>query len=93
LLGPAQLNGVELPAGDYQVKWEGDASEVQVAFTRGNKTIATAKGKVMELDNKTSLSEIVWKNDGNGTRTIAQIRPAGKKFALVLTGNGERSGE
>ena len=35
-----EVNGQSLPAGDYQVRWEGTGSDVQLSFMQGKKEVA-----------------------------------------------------
>jgi hypothetical protein len=42
------LNGTDLPAGQYTIAWTGTGSSTDVTFLKGNKVIATATAQVME---------------------------------------------
>src|SRR6266511_1634218 len=39
---PVMVAGTVLEAGMYKVTWEGSGAQVQVSFTKGSKTMATA---------------------------------------------------
>ena len=83
---PVQVNGKQIPAGEYQLKWEGSGSDVQLNIMKGKKVLATSQAKLVDLEQKAnSDSAIVSKND-DGTRTLNQIRFGGKKYALSLNG-------
>jgi len=41
-----QLNGAELPAGDYTARWEGSGPTVQVSIMQGKKVVATVPAEV-----------------------------------------------
>ena len=85
-----QVNGQQLPPGEYDVKWEGNGPNVQVNIVRGKKVLATAPAHVVDLPDKAaSDTSVVNKND-DGSRTLTQIRFGGKKYALSI---GEESAQ
>ena len=78
----AQVNGKQLPAGDYEARWEGSGPTVQVSITQGKKVVATVPAQVVVLDKNSSASETEIKNSANGDREITALRFSGKKYAL-----------
>jgi hypothetical protein len=81
-----QVNGQQLPAGDYQVRWEGSGPDVQVTFLQGRKEVAKTSARVVELQEKSPYdSALVDRSNG---ASLAQVRFAGKKFALAIGGSG-----
>jgi hypothetical protein len=87
---PVQVNGKQLPAGQYDVKWEGNGPNVQVSIERGKKVMATVPAHVVDLQDKAaSDTSVVNKND-DGSRSLTQIRFGGKKYALSI---GEESAQ
>ena len=88
-----QVNGKELPPGDYTVTWVGEGPNVDVRIARGNKEIATTQAKIVQLDKKASqdAAEI---STGSGSRELTALRFAGQKYQLDVVGSGAaRSGE
>ena len=81
---PTQVNGKELPAGDYQAKWEGSGPSVQVSIVQGKKVIATVPAHLVDLDRPAYDSETETKNNSNGDRELTTLRFSGKKYALEL---------
>jgi len=80
-----QVSGQQLPAGDYQVRWEGSGSDVQVTFLQGKKEVAKASAKIVELQSASPYdSSVVDRSAGNAS--LSQVRFAGKKFALAIGG-------
>ncbi len=81
----AQINGQAVPAGDYQVRWEGTGSNVEVSFLQGKKVVTKAPAKIVELKD-------VFHNDAAvvdksaGTPAVTEVRFAGKKYALAIGG-------
>ena len=85
-----QVNGQKLPAGEYQVRWDGSGSDVQVSFLKGKKEVAKTSARVVQLDNAPAGDSAVIDHQG-GTATVEQVRFAGKKFALAIGGSESSS--
>lgn len=88
-----QVNGKELPPGDYTVIWEGEGPNVDVHIARGKKEFATAQAKIVQLDKKASqdAAEI---STSSGSRELSALRFAGQKYQLDVVSSGlARSGE
>ena len=79
------VNGQQLPAGEYKVRWEGTGSNVEVSFVQGRKEVAKTSAKVVELDTKSAYDSTVV-DRSSGTPTVSQVRFAGKKIALAIGG-------
>jgi hypothetical protein len=86
---PVTVNGKQLSAGEYQVKWEGNGPDVQLNIMKGSKVVATTQAKVVDLDQKSSGDAAIVSNNTDGSRSLNQIRFGGKKYAISL--NGEMS--
>ncbi len=85
-----QVNGNQLPAGEYTAKWQGSGPSVQVSITQGKKVIATVPAQVVELSKPANDTQAEVKNSGNGDRTLTVLRFSGKKYSLALgTGSGK----
>jgi hypothetical protein len=80
------VNGKQLAAGDYAVKWEGNGSEVQVTFMKGKNVVATAPAHLVDLNSSPNGDSAVIKKNDDGSSSLAQIRFGGKKKALALDG-------
>jgi hypothetical protein len=89
LINPASLGGKQLAAGSYTVKWDGNGPEVQLSVLKGNKVVATAPARLSNLDRSSEGNEAVVNVNADGSRTLTEIRLAGKKYALAI---GESSG-
>ena len=79
-----QVNGTELPAGDYTAKWEGSGPTVQVSIMRGKKVVATVPAEVVALDRAASNTQAEIKSNSNGDRELTSLKFSGKKFSLEL---------
>lgn len=78
------VNGKDVRAGNYKVKWQGTGDMVDVSFTQGKHVLATAPGHVVALDRAPSDDTLVYQQNADGTQSLSEIRFGGKRFALVL---------
>jgi len=93
-LSAVTVNGTDLPAGDYSVKWEGTGSNVQMNILKGKKVMLTAPAHIVELSTPAAVDSAVITSD-NGNRVLSQVRFSGKKFALEVgqdSGSGSSAG-
>jgi len=88
----ATVNGTNLPAGEYTVKYDVEGSNAQVRFMQGNKQVAAATGQVKTLSKKTGSSQVVLDTEGN-MRSISEIDFGGKDEALTFGSNGTAAGK
>jgi len=79
----AQVNGQSIPAGEYQVRWEGSGSNVEVSFMQGKKEVAKTSAREVTLDQAVGYDAAVVDHSG-GAPAISQLRFAGKKVALQI---------
>jgi hypothetical protein len=92
LTEPAQINGQAIPAGDYQLRWEGTGSSVEVSVMQGKKVVTKAPAKVVELKSAFGNDAAVIDRSAS-TPSVTEVRFAGKKFALSLGGEKAEMGE
>lgn len=78
-----QVNGQTLPAGEYELRWNGTGSNLEVSFLQGKKEVAKTTGKMIQLDQPSQYDSAVV-DHSSGTATVKEIRFAGKKSALAL---------
>jgi hypothetical protein len=81
---PVTVSGKSLAAGEYTVKWEGNGPNVELNFLHGNKVVATTSARLIDLDRSAYSNASVVKRNGDGSKTLSEIRFAGKKYALAL---------
>ena len=84
LSSPVTISGTQLTAGDYSVKWDGNGPNVELNILQGNKVVATTPARLIDLSQKQSNDNAVIKNNADGTRSLAEIRFSGKKYALAI---------
>jgi hypothetical protein len=78
-----EVNGQQLAPGDYQLRWDGTGTNVEVSFMRGKKEIAKASAKVVAVDKPYAYDGAVVDHTG-GKATISEVRFAGKNYALAI---------
>jgi len=80
---PFEVNGQQLAAGEYELRWDGTGSNVEVSFMQGKKEVAKATAKVVELDKAAEYDSAVV-DHSSGKAAISEVRFAGKKYALAI---------
>jgi hypothetical protein len=93
LADAATIGGTQVKAGQYQVKWDGDGSNVQLTVMRGSTVVATVPAHLIDLAQKPADDSAIVKRNADGTNTVAEIHFGGKKQALAFgdqmsAGNG-----
>jgi len=78
-----EVNGQQLAAGEYQLRWDGTGSNVEVSFMKGRKEIAKTSAKLVSLD-KASDNDSAVVDHSTGKAIVTEVRFAGKKYALAL---------
>jgi hypothetical protein len=82
-----EIGGQQLPAGDYQVRWNGTGPNVELSVMQGKKLVTKASAHVIDLKSAPSADAAVVDHRGS-TPTVAEVRFAGKKQALAIDGAG-----
>jgi hypothetical protein len=78
-----EVNGQQLAVGEYQLRWDGTGSNVEVSFMQGKREIAKSSAKVVNLD-KASEYDSALADHSSGKARVTEVRFAGKKYALAL---------
>jgi hypothetical protein len=81
---PVMVNGTKLPAGDYKVQWEGTGPSVELSITQGKKVIAKVPAQIVNLEAPSSSDAAVVKKNGDGSKSLSEVRLSGKKFAIAV---------
>jgi hypothetical protein len=81
---PTQVNGTQIPAGEYTAKWEGSGPTVQVSIMQGKKVVATIPAQVVTLDRAATNTQAEIKSNSSGDRELTSLKFSGKKVALEL---------
>jgi hypothetical protein len=88
---PTQVNGKQLPAGEYTAKWEGSGPAVQVSIMKGKNVVATVPAQVVALSAPAPDTHAEIKNSTNGDRELTGLQFSGKKFSLALGAESARA--
>lgn len=78
------LNGTRLDGGECLISWESYISDATVKFEHNNYLVATAGGKWVRRAIKYGNDAFVYRKNGDGSRTLLEIRFAGMSRALVF---------
>ena len=81
---PVTINGTQLKPGDYKVQWDGNGPSVELSITQGKKVIAKVPAHMVNLEAASPSDAAVVKNNGDGTKSLSEVRLSGKKFSLAL---------
>lgn len=88
----ATLNGANLPAGDYVVKYDTEGANAQVKFMQGKKEVASAAGQLKNLSKKAASNQVVI-DTGNNMRNISEIDFGGKDTAITFASASAAAGK
>jgi hypothetical protein len=78
------LNGTHMPVGECVINWESYVSDAVVKFVHDNDVVATTSGKWVKREVKYPEDAYVYRKNGDGSRTLLEIRFAGMRQALVF---------
>jgi len=80
------INGKVVPAGDYSLNWEGSGPNVQLNILKGKTVVATAPARRVDVDKSSAANAAVVKGNEDGTKSLSEVRLAGKKYVFMLGG-------
>ena len=89
---PAQLAGKQLASGSYKVEWEGTGDQVQVSIMQGSKQVAVTSAHLVPVQVAAPNDSALINVNPDGSRSVAQLRFRGKKFALEISNEGGGAG-
>jgi len=90
---PVQVNGKQLAAGQYTVTWDGEGPNVSLNIVRDGKVVATAAGRIVQLEQKADQDATELKGSSTGVTNLTGIRFGGKKYKLELSGDSGQVAE
>jgi hypothetical protein len=88
---PIQVNGKQLPPGEYTVTWEGEGPDASLHILNGKKEVASAPCKVVVLDKKASRDATESKSSSTGSRELTGVRFSGQKYKLQIPDTTSRA--
>jgi len=84
LLGPVNVNGTQIKAGEYKLEWDGSGPNVEVSVMQGKNVVAKVPAKLVDLNSPAPNTAAVVQNNNDGTASLVGARFEGKKFALEI---------
>ena len=86
-----QINGKQVPAGDYTVIWDGDGPNVNLRILRGRQEMAAAPATVKNLESKSTQTAAETRKNESGSSELTAIRFSGQNVELQLNSTGAQS--
>jgi len=81
---PVSVNGTQLAPGDYKVEWDGTGPSVEMSILKGKKVVTKVPAHIVDIGAASPSDATVVKSNGDGTKTLSEVRLSGKKFALAV---------
>jgi len=79
-----KVDGKTLPAGEYDLSWEGTGSSVQLSIHQGKETVAMVPALVEPSKAAPASTGYSTKKESDGSKSITNVFFAGKKYSLNL---------
>jgi len=81
---PVTVNGKQLAAGEYTVKWDGAGPNVELNIMRGKDVVATVPARMVDLDRTPVRDAAVTMVNSDGRKELNEIRFSGRKYAFAV---------
>jgi hypothetical protein len=88
---PLTVNGKQLAAGNYTVKWEGAGPNVELNILRGKNVVATVPARMVDLEQSPSRDSVITSVNSDGHKSLNEIRFAGKKYAFAVNAESAKA--
>jgi hypothetical protein len=85
-----EVNGQQLAPGEYQLRWDGSGSNVEVSFMKGKKEVLKTTARLITLDQASNFDSAVV-DHANGKAVVSEVRFGGKKYALAMGAGTEKA--
>lgn len=85
------VNGKQLSAGEYTVKWEGAGPNVELNIMRGKNVVATVPARMVDLDSTPARDAAVTMLNSDGRKELNEIRFSGKKYAFAVNNESAKA--
>jgi|ERR1700722_304818 hypothetical protein len=83
-----QVGSAQLQPGTYKVEWQGAGPDVQVAFVRNGKTVATVPGTLKTGEKQVTQDEQIVSDSSSANRTLNELDFGRDKASLVFQASG-----
>jgi hypothetical protein len=84
LFESVDVQGKQLPPGDYKVEWNGEGPNVEVNITEGKKTVASVPAQLVTVAEKNTTDGYASKKSDDGKMALTEIFFHGRDFELRL---------
>lgn len=82
LVHPVREEGQTLPAGSYEVAWEGLGPAAQVRILKRGNAVANLPATVVALGRDAPANKTAWRTDPDGSFSLESLQFKGRNFAL-----------
>jgi hypothetical protein len=82
------LNGAQVPAGNYELTWETQGSAARATLWKDGRFVATAPGAWVKNGVKYPEDEALIRLNSEGSRALVEIRIAGTDRTIVFSPTG-----
>ncbi len=83
------VQGKQLPPGEYKVEWNGEGPQVELNITSGKKTVASVPAQVVTVSEKNRTDGYAAKKSEDGRNALTDIFFQGKTYEIRL---GDQAG-
>ena len=66
------------------MQWDGTGPNVEMSILKGKNVVTKVPAHVVDLGAASPSDAAVVKNNGDGTKSLSEVRLSGKKFALAV---------
>ena len=88
---PVTVNGTQLGAGEYTVKWEGAGPNVELNILKGKNVVATVPARMLALEQSPNRDAMVTSTNSDGHKSVSEIRFSGKKYAFAVNNESAKA--
>ena len=82
LFESVEVQGKQLPPGDYKVEWNGEGPNVELNITSGRQTVASVPALVVTVSEKNRTDGYASKQSNDGKNALTEIFFGGKNYEL-----------
>ena len=85
------VNGKQLPAGEYTIKWDGAGPNVELNILRGKNVVATVPARMVDLEQSPNRDSVITNVNSDGRKSLNEIRFSGKKYAFAINAESAKA--
>ncbi|MGA7851983.1 MAG: hypothetical protein WCA15_01580 [Candidatus Acidiferrales bacterium] len=81
---PVTVNGIRLAMGNYQLRWDGTGSDVELNIIQSRKVVATVPAQLVDLARPARTQGYETRKAEDGSTSLTNIDLSGKKYQLHI---------